>query len=52
MNIRMQEIQRKMYMDEETKKVEMEKLKLKREELSLKNRQISSQEYIATINKN
>ena len=52
MNIRMQEIQRKMDMDEETKKVEMEKLKLKREELALKNRQISSQEYIATINKN
>ena len=52
MNVRMQEIQRKMNMDDETKKIEMEKLRIKREELSLKNRQLSSQEYIATINKN
>lgn len=50
--LRMKEIQRKMDMDDETKKVELEKLKLKRQELELKNRQISSQEYIATVNKN
>ena len=52
MNIRMQDIQRKMNMDENNKKLEIEKLKLKRQELELKNRQILSQEYIATVNKN
>ena len=39
-------------MDENTKKLEAEKLKLKQLELQLKGRQISSQEYIATVNKN
>ncbi len=51
-NIRMMEIQRKMDMDENTKKIELEKLKQKNEKLKLKNKQISSQEYIASINKN
>lgn len=50
--VRMQEISRKMNMDESTKNIEAEKLKLKQEELGLKSRQLASQEYIATINKN
>ena len=50
--IRRAEIERKMNMDETTKKVELEKLKQKAEEIRLKNRQIASNEYIATINKN
>lgn len=50
--VRMQEISRKMDMDEATKKIEAEKLRLKQEELKLKNKQINSQEYIASINKN
>lgn len=50
--IRRAEIARKMNMDEETKKLELAKIKQKNEELRLKNRQISSAEYIATINKN
>lgn len=50
--VRMQEISRKMDMDETTKKIEAEKLRLKQEELKLKSKQLASQEYIATINKN
>ena len=50
--IRRQEIARKMNMDEESKKVELAKLKQKQEELRLKARQIASNEYIATVNKN
>ena len=41
-----------MNMDEESKKVELAKLKQKQEELRLKSRQIASNEYIATVNKN
>mgnify|MGYP003587169046 CR=1 FL=1 len=51
-SVRREEIARKMNMDESTKKLEAEKLKLKQQELQLKGRQISSQEYIATVNKN
>ena len=51
-DVRRQEIARKMDMDESTKNIEKEKLRLKQEELKLKNRQINSQEYIATVNKN
>ena len=51
-SVRREEIARKMNMDENTKKLEAEKLKLKQQELQLKERQISSQEYIATVNKN
>lgn len=51
-NVRMQEVERKMNMDESTKKIEAEKLRLKQEELHLKNKQIDNQKYIATINKN
>ncbi len=51
-DIRRAEIARKMDMDEQTKKIELEKLKQKNEEIRTKNRQISSNEYIATINKN
>lgn len=50
--IRREEIQRKMNMDETQKQIELEKLKQKKEELRLRNRQIVSNEYIATINKN
>lgn len=51
-SVRREEITRKMNMDESTKKIEAEKLKIKQQELQLKSRQISSQEYIATVNKN
>lgn len=50
--IRREDIARKMEMDDATKKIEVEKLKQKQQELRLKDRQISSQEYIATVNKN
>lgn len=50
--IRRAEIARKMEMDGETKKIELEKLKQKNEEIRTKNRQISSNEMIAKINKN
>ena len=51
-SVRREEIARKMNMDESTKKKKKKKLKLKQQELQLKSRQISSQEYIATVNKN
>lgn len=51
-DIRREEIQRKMEMDENTKKIELAKLKQKNEELRLRHRQLTSNEYIATINKN
>ncbi len=50
--IRKAELARKIDMDEQTKKIELEKLKQKNEEIKTKNRQISSNEYIASINKN
>ena len=46
------DLNRKMDMDEDTRKIEAEKIKLKAEEMRLRKEQLDNQKFISIINKN